>query len=392
VVVLDRTKEPGAPFEPLHGDVLSAMWHSPAESWADGRLPRVFGGRYGLGSKEFTPAMVKAVFDEAARDEPHNNFTIGIIDDVSHSSLTWDPSFSTDSARVRAVFYGLGADGTVGANKNTTKIVGANTDLKVQAYFVYDSKKSGSMTISHLRFDPEPIESTYLIDQATFVGVHQWTFLERMDVLSVAATGATVLVNTPYPTEAVWDRLPAEVQEVVLAKSLQLYAINAASVARAAGLGGRINTVMQTCFFALSGVLPTDEAIAHLKGAISSSYGKRGDVIVARNVEAVDTALAQLHRVAVPELVTATAPPPPLPLHHGVRRTGDGADARRRGDLLPVSAARRRYVPDRHVKVEKRTIAIEIPVGTRPVHRLRQVRDRLPPRRHPDEGLRRGGT
>ncbi len=365
LVVLDRTKEPGAPFEPLHGDVLSAMWHSSPESWADGRFPRVFGGRYGLGSKEFTPAMVKAVFDEATRDDPQNTFTIGIIDDVSHSSLSWDPSFSTDTARVRAVFYGLGADGTVGANKNTAKIVGANTDLNVQAYFVYDSKKSGSMTISHLRFDPKPIESTYLIDQATFVGVHQWTFLERMEVLSVAADGATVLVNTPYPTEAVWDRLPVEVQEVVLAKSLQLYAIDATSVARAAGLGGRINTVMQTCFFALSGVLPTDEAIARLKEAISSSYGKRGDVIVARNVEAVDTTLAQLHRVEVPDSVSATAHRRPAvagPTNDFVERVTARMLAGE-GDLLPVSALPPDGTfPTGTSKVEKRTIALEIPV------------------------------
>ena len=183
VVVLDRTKEPGAPFEPLHLDVLSALWHSSDDSWVDGRTPRVIGGRYGLSSKEFTPAMVKAVFDEAAKDDPRNGFTVGIIDDVTHTSLTYDPSFTTDNAKVRAVFYGLGADGTVGANKNTAKIVGKNTDLVVQAYFVYDSKKSGSMTVSHLRFDPEPIDSTYLIDRATFVGVHQWSFLERIDVL-----------------------------------------------------------------------------------------------------------------------------------------------------------------------------------------------------------------
>ena len=199
MVVLDRTKEPGAPFEPLHLDVLSALWHSPTSNWADGRTPRVIGGRYGLSSKEFTPAMVKAVFDEAARETPRNGFTVGIIDDVTHTSLPFDPAFSTDNARVRAVFYGLGADGTVGANKNTAKIVGKNSDLFVQAYFVYDSKKSGSMTVSHLRFDPQPIESTYLIDRATFVGVHQWSFLDRIDVLSVAAPGATVLINSPYP-------------------------------------------------------------------------------------------------------------------------------------------------------------------------------------------------
>lgn len=365
VVVLDRTKEPGAPFEPLHSDVLSALWHSPPQAWPDGRLPRVIGGRYGLGSKEFTPAMAKAVFDEAARDEPRNSFTIGIIDDVSHSSLAWDPTFRTDAARVRAVFYGLGADGTVGANKNTAKIVGDNTDLNVQAYFVYDSKKSGSMTVSHLRFDPQPIESTYLIDQATFVGVHQWSFLDRLDVLTVAAPGATVLINSPYPAEQLWDRLPIEVQDAVLSKGLQLHAIDAGAVAQAAGLGGRVNTVMQTCFFALSGILPADEATAELKRAISKTYGKRGEAVVERNTAAVDTALAHLHRVPVPESITA--------IRHRRPAVAAGADdfvqrvtARMlagEGDLLPVSALPPDGTfPTGTSKVEKRTIAIEIPV------------------------------
>jgi pyruvate-ferredoxin/flavodoxin oxidoreductase len=365
VVVLDRTKEPGAPFEPLHGDVLSTLWHSPPQSWPDGRLPRVIGGRYGLGSKEFTPAMVKAVFDEASRDDPRNGFTIGIIDDVSHSSIAWDPTFRTDAARVRAVFYGLGADGTVGANKNTTKIVGDNTDLNVQAYFVYDSKKSGSMTVSHLRFDPQPIESTYLIDQATFVGVHQWSFLDRMDVLTVAAPGATVLINSPHPAEQVWERLPVEVQQAVLSKSLQLHAIDAASVAKSVGLGGRINTVMQTCFFALSGVLPTDEAIAELKKAVVTTYGKRGEAVVERNTAAIDTALAHLHPVPVPESLTATRHRRPV-VAAGNDDFVQRVTARMlagEGDLLPVSALPPDGTfPTGTSKVEKRTIAIEIPV------------------------------
>ena len=231
VAVLDRTKEPGAPFEPLHLDVLSALWHSSPADWVDGVKPRVIGGRYGLSSKEFTPAMAKAVLDEAGKEHPINGFTVGIIDDVTHTSLSYDPSFRTDLAQVRAVFYGLGADGTVGANKNTAKIVGENTDLHVQAYFVYDSKKSGSTTISHLRFDPAPIESTYLIDQATFVGVHQWKFLERMEVLHVAAPGATVLINSPYPPAEVWDRLPIEAQRIVVDRQLHLHAIDATAVA-----------------------------------------------------------------------------------------------------------------------------------------------------------------
>jgi pyruvate-ferredoxin/flavodoxin oxidoreductase len=365
VVVLDRTKEPGAPFEPLHLDVLSALWHSSPDSWADGNTPRVIGGRYGLSSKEFTPAMVKSVFDEAAQDSPRNEFTVGIIDDVTHTSLSFDPSFTTDHARVRAVFYGLGSDGTVGANKNTAKIVGKNTDLVVQAYFVYDSKKSGSMTVSHLRFDPEPIDSTYLIDQATFVGVHQWNFLERIDVLKVAAPGAMVLINSPYPAEQIWDRLPVEVQEVVLERGLRLHAIDAAGVAEAAGLAGRVNTVMQTCFFALADVLPTEEAIARLKEAIATSYGKRGDVVVQRNIAAVDTTLARLFAVPIGSTVTATK-------HRRPTVSGEVTDFVQRvtarmlageGDLLPVSALPPDGTfPTGTAYVEKRTVATEIPI------------------------------
>ncbi len=365
VVVLDRTKEPGAPFEPLHLDVLATLWHSPAESWVDERVPRVIGGRYGLSSKEFTPAMVQGVFNQAAADEPKNGFTIGIVDDVSHTSLAYDPSFSTDRARVRAVFYGLGADGTVGANKNTAKIVGHNTDLNVQAYFVYDSKKSGSMTVSHLRFDESPIQSTYLIDQATFVGVHQWSFLERMDVLKVAAPGATVLINSPYSADHLWDHLPAEVQELVIERDLRLHAIDALAVARAAQLDGRVNTVMQTCFFALSGILPTEQAVAQLKAAVAETYGKRGDLVVQRNIAAIDTALA--HRFAVPTGPTVTAT---------VRRrraaTGPVSDFVARitarmlegeGDQLPVSALPPDgSFPTATSQVEKRTIATEIPI------------------------------
>ncbi len=365
VVVLDRTKEPGAPFEPLHLDVLSALWHSPKSNWVDGLTPRVIGGRYGLSSKEFTPAMVKAVFDEAASETPRNGFTVGIIDDVTHTSLAFDAAFSTDNARVRAVFYGLGADGTVGANKNTAKIVGKNSDLFVQAYFVYDSKKSGSMTVSHLRFDPQPIESTYLIDRATFVGVHQWSFLDRIEVLGVAAPGATVLMNSPYPPEQIWDRLPVEVQTIVLERELHLYAIDAAAVAKAAGLAGRVNTVMQTCFFALAGVLPTDEAIAKLKDAIVTTYGKRGDLVVQRNIAAVDTTLAQLFPVPVGNSVTATT-------HRRPTVGGDVTEFVRRvtarilageGDLLPVSALPPDGTfPTGTSRVEKRTIATEIPI------------------------------
>ncbi|HEY7628084.1 MAG TPA: pyruvate:ferredoxin (flavodoxin) oxidoreductase, partial [Ilumatobacteraceae bacterium] len=365
IVVLDRTKEPGAPFEPLHLDVMSAVWHSATTSWADGRQPRIIGGRYGLSSKEFTPSMVKAVFDEASRGEPRNGFTIGIIDDVTHTSLEFDPEFSTDQSRVRAVFFGLGSDGTVGANKNTAKIVGKNTDLNVQGYFVYDSKKSGTMTVSHLRFDPAVIDSTYLIDRATFVGVHQWNFLERVDVLNVAEPGATVLINSPYRPEQIWDRLPIEVQQVVIDRNLQLHAIDAAAVAEAVGLSGRVNTVMQTCFFALSNILPTDEAIARLKEAITATYGKRGDVVVQRNIAAVDATLAHLFPVPTQSAVTATK-------HRRPTVSGDVTDFVSRvtarmlageGDLLPVSAMPvDGTFPTGTAAVEKRTVATEIPI------------------------------
>jgi pyruvate-ferredoxin/flavodoxin oxidoreductase len=365
IAVLDRTKEPGAPFEPLHLDVLSALWHSAPDSWAEARPPRVIGGRYGLSSKEFTPAMVKAVFDEAAGDDPKNGFTVGIIDDVSHTSLPIEPSFVTDHARVRAVFYGLGSDGTVGANKNTAKIVGTYTDLEVQAYFVYDSKKSGSMTVSHLRFDPAPIESTYLIEQATFVGVHQWSFLDRIDVLHLAAPGATVLINSPHPAEKVWQSLPVEAQTTIVERDLRLFTIDADAVAAEAQLPGRVNVIMQTCFFALADVLPTEEAIAKLKEAIATTYGKRGEVIVQRNIAAVDLTLARLFPVPVESTVTATRFRRPT-VSGTVTDFVQRVTARMlagEGDLLPVSALPPDGTfPTGTACVEKRTIANEIPI------------------------------
>ncbi len=365
VAVLDRTKEPGAPFEPLHLDVLAALSGSPASAWSAGRPPRAIGGRYGLSSKEFTPAMVRAVFEEAALDRPRNPFTVGIVDDVTHLSLPVDPSFVTDRARVRAVFFGLGADGTVGANKNTAKIVGTRTGLHVQAYFVYDSKKSGSVTVSHLRFDDAPIRSTYLVGEATFVGVHQWSFLHRLDVLGVAAPGATVLLNSPHRPEDVWDALPGDVQQVVLDKGLQLWTIDAAAVAKNAGLAGRVNTVMQTCFFALSGVLPTDEAIAELKLAAEHSYGRLGALVVERNTAAIDTTLANLHQVPVGVSVTSTErrrSTVPAGSTDFVQRVTERMLAGE-GDLLPVSALPADGTfPTATSKVEKRTMAIEIPI------------------------------
>jgi pyruvate-ferredoxin/flavodoxin oxidoreductase len=365
VAVLDRTKEPGAPFEPLHLDVLASLWHSDEQAWPAGRRPRVIGGRYGLSSKEFTPAMAKAVFDEAAAAAPRNPFTVGIIDDVSHTSLTWDPSFRTDHAKVRAVFYGLGSDGTVGANKNTTKIVGDGTDLHAQAYFVYDSKKSGSTTISHVRFDDHPIAGSYLIDEATFVAVHQWNLLNVLDVLALAAEGATVLLNSPFPADQVWDRLPAEVQQQVLDRGLQLWTINAGKVARDAGMGGRINTVMQVCFFQLANVLPAAEALEHLREAIRRTYGARGDLVVARNIAAVDASLAQLHPVAVGIVVTATShrrPAVSVEAPDFVQRVTARMLAGE-GDLLPVSALPvDGAFPTATSRWEKRSIAAEIPI------------------------------
>ena len=365
VAVLDRTKEPGAPGDPLYLDVVTCLAEARAEGKL-GREVRVVGGRYGLSSKEFDPAMVSSVFAELGKPSPKNHFTVGIVDDVSHSSLAWDRSFDLDfPKRVQAVFYGLGADGTVGANKNSIKIIGEETDAAAQGYFVYDSKKSGAMTISHLRFGPGPIRSSYLVKRAGFVGIHQWQFLDKLDVLELAAPGATVLLNSPCPADEVWNRLPREVQDQVLAKKLSLYSIDAVKVAKESGLGGRINAIMQTCFFAISGVLPRDEAIARIKESIEKSYGKKGDEVVRRNFEAVDNTLANLHPVQVPAQATATRRRSPVVSPHApdfVQRVTARMLANQ-GDLLPVSA----FPPDGTwptgtSKWEKRAIAHEIPV------------------------------
>jgi pyruvate-ferredoxin/flavodoxin oxidoreductase len=366
LAVLDRTKEPGQPGDPLYQDVVTAL----AEADAEGRSPfgerlRVIGGRYGLSSKEFTPAMAKAVFDELAGERPRNHFTVGIIDDVTHTSLSVDPSFSTEGEGVRAVFYGLGSDGTVGANKNSVKIVGEQTDLFAQGYFVYDSKKSGSVTVSHLRFGPNPIRSTYLIDRASFVGCHQFSLVQRMDVLKLAEPGARFLLNCPYAHDEVWDRLPVEVQRSIIDKRLELWVIDAFGVAREAGLGARINTVMQPCFFALSGLMPKDEAIAAIKRSIQKTYGKRGEAVVARNYAAVDHALGALHRVEVPRAVTATVPrrPPVPPEAPGFVQRVTARMLAGEGDLLPVSALPvDGTFPTGTAKWEKRTLALEIPI------------------------------
>jgi pyruvate-ferredoxin/flavodoxin oxidoreductase len=362
IALLDRTKEPGAIGEPLYLDVVTAL----AEARRSGG-PIVVGGRYGLSSKEFNPAMVKAVFDELARpDGPRNHFTVGIVDDVTHRSLPVDPAFDIeDERRTRAVFFGLGADGTVGANKNAIKIIGEETDHDAQGYYVYDSKKAGAVTISHLRFGPGPIRSSYLIQRASFVACHQFGFLDRYDVLEPAAPGAVLLLNAPYPPSAVWDHLPREVQQAIIDKGIALHAIDASKVARETGMGGRINSIMQTCFFAISGVLPRDEAIGHIKAAIERTYGKKGAEVVRRNFAAVDATLAELDRVPVPEVVSATRTRPPIVSERApdfVQRVTAVLLAGK-GDLLPVSAFPVDGTwPTATAQWEKRNIAAEIPV------------------------------
>ncbi|MDT7718855.1 MAG: pyruvate-ferredoxin/flavodoxin oxidoreductase [Pseudonocardiales bacterium] len=339
IAVLDRTKEPGSIGEPLFLDVVAAL----TESHDDGErvLPRVSGGRYGLSSKEFTPGMVAGVFQELAGERPRRHFTVGITDDVSGTSLTYDASLDIEPPdTVRAVFFGLGADGTVGANKNTIKILGSEEHLHAQGYFVYDSKKSGAQTVSHLRFGPQPIRAPYLVRRASFVSCHQFGLLDQIDVLASAAPGATLLLNCRHPPDKVWEALSRPVQEQILAKRIDVYAINAGRIAREVGLAGRINTVLQTCFFAISGVLPRDEAITKIKDAITKTYGRRGEEVVQRNRAAVDRALEGLHRIEVPDRVTTTRELPPLVPAHAPEfvRTVTAEMMAGRGDDLPVSA------------------------------------------------------
>ncbi|HXI01738.1 MAG TPA: pyruvate:ferredoxin (flavodoxin) oxidoreductase [Candidatus Saccharimonadales bacterium] len=367
IAALDRTKEPGSVGEPLYLDVVTAL----SEAQADGttrfeRLPRIVGGRYGLGSKEFTPAMVHAVLDNLSSESPRNHFTIGIMDDVTGTSLTFDPDFDVEPENVmRAVFYGLGADGTVGANKNSIKIISEGTDRYAQGYFVYDSKKSGAVTISHVRFGPEPLRTSYLIRKAGFVACHQYVFMDRYDILERAADGAILLLNAPYGPEEVWDHLPREAQESIIAKKVRLFVIDAVKVARDAGMGGRINTVMQTCFFAISGVLPRDEAIARIKKSIEKTYGRKGEELVRRNFAAVDSTLEHLHEVKIPAAATAERRRPPVVSSKApdfVQRV-TAVMLSNQGDLLPVSA----FPVDGTWPVgtsqwEKRNIALTIPV------------------------------
>jgi pyruvate-ferredoxin/flavodoxin oxidoreductase len=367
IAVLDRTKEPGGAGEPLYQDVVTAITESlMSNEHRFERLPVVVGGRYGLASKEFTPAMVKAVYEELAKPFPKNHFVIGIRDDVTMSSLDYDESFDTETDDVvRALFWGLGADGTVSANKNSVKIIGEETPNFAQGYFVYDSKKSGAVTVSHLRFGPRPIQSSYLIRRANFVACHQFNFLERYDVLEFADEGATFLLNAPYNVEDVWQHLPRSVQETIINKRLKLHIIDAVAVAKETGMGVRINTIMQTCFFAISGVLPREEAIEKIKESIKKTYGRRGDAVVKQNYRAVEAALAHLHEVVVPERATSefdVAPVVPDYAPSFVKEVTAPIIAGR-GDQLPVSA----FPIDGTYPVgtaawEKRNIAQEVPL------------------------------
>ena len=366
IAVLDRTKEPGSLGEPLYLDVVTALSESRLANDRSSHTPRIIGGRYGLASKEFTPAMAKAVFDEVKKSVPKNHFTIGIHDDVTHTSLDYDSEFSTeDPGTVRALFYGLGSDGTVGANKNSIKIIGKNTDNYAQGYFVYDSKKAGSVTVSHLRFGPRPIRSSYLITRAGFVACHQFQFIERMDILSCAEPGATFLLNAPFAVEEIWDHLPLSMQETIIQKKLKFYLIDAYKVARETEMGNRINTIMQTCFFAISGVLPRDQAIEAIKNAIRETYGKRGEAIVAKNFVAVDHTLSHLHQVTVPSVASSSLRvlPPVSERASGFVRDVIGPMIAGRGDDLPVSAMPiDGTFPTGTAMWEKRNIAQQIPV------------------------------
>ncbi|MEK7808068.1 MAG: pyruvate:ferredoxin (flavodoxin) oxidoreductase [Chloroflexota bacterium] len=367
IAVLDRTKEPGSAGEPLYVDMITALHEGLVNGLAPFKvMPRIVGGRYGLSSKEFTPAMVKAVYDELKKEKPKNHFTLGILDDVTHSSLTYDKSFSTEMpGTVRAMFYGLGADGTVGANKNSIKIIGEDTPNYAQGYFVYDSKKSGSTTSSHLRFGPKPIHSSYLITSANFVACHQFNFLERFDMLKNAEEGATFLLNSPFSVDTVWDELPRKVQEQMIAKKIRFYIIDGYKVAKDTGMGGRVNTIMQTCFFAISGVLPKDEAIEAIKHSIEKTYGKRGEAVVAKNFEAVDKTLENLHEVKYPNKVTSEIKmrPPVVAAAPEFTQKVIAKMIASEGDDLPVSALPvDGTFPTATSQWEKRNITLEIPV------------------------------
>ncbi|MCP4800150.1 MAG: pyruvate:ferredoxin (flavodoxin) oxidoreductase [bacterium] len=366
ISVLDRTKEPGCSGEPLYMDIMTTLLEESQSGTLPFDMPKVVGGRYGLSSKEFTPAMIKGIFDDLGSDNPKNHFTVGINDDVSGTSISYDASYDIEKDNVvRGVFYGLGSDGTVGANKNSIKIIGESTDNNAQGYFVYDSKKAGAVTISHLRFGPDQIRSTYLISQANFLACHQWSFVEQYDMISKLAKGGTFLLNSPYNADEVWDKLPKEMQEDLIEKQAKFYVIDGVKVARDAGMGGRINTVMQTCFFAISGVLERDEAIDCIKDAIKKSYGSKGEKVVQMNYDAVDSSLANMHEVTIPDSATSSTKRPAIVVDEApdhVKQVTAMMMAGN-GDQLPVSA----FTPDGTwptgtTKWEKRNIALEIPV------------------------------
>ncbi|HEY6121380.1 MAG TPA: pyruvate:ferredoxin (flavodoxin) oxidoreductase [Pyrinomonadaceae bacterium] len=367
IAVLDRTKEPGGTGEPLYQDVVTALSESAATGTSNfASMPRVIGGRYGLSSKEFTPAMVKAVLDELKNNHPRNHFCIGINDDITFTSLPFASDFNIEAEdQVRALFWGLGADGTVSANKNSIKIIGEETDNFAQGYFVYDSKKSGAMTVSHLRFGARPIRSSYLIQRANFIAVHQFAFLNRYNVLAEAVEGTTLLLNSPYPAKEVWDQLPRAIQQTIIDKRIKLYSINAYDVAKETQLGNRINTIMQTCFFALSAVLPREESIAKIKEFIRKTYGKRGEPVIRQNFAAVDAALAHLHQITVPNVVTSTLGQvaPVADKAPAFVRNVTAEIIAGRGDMLPVSAfPEDGTYPVGTAQWEKRNIAQDVPV------------------------------
>jgi pyruvate-ferredoxin/flavodoxin oxidoreductase len=367
IAVLDRTKEPGAAGEPLYLDVQNAI----VESIVAGKIDRanaalVVGGRYGLGSKEFNPGMAKSVLDNLASEQPKNHFTVGIVDDVTDTNLPWDDDYSTTSDEVhRAMFYGLGADGTVGANKNSIKIIGKATDFYAQGFFVYDSKKSGSMTISHLRFSPKPIRSTYLIDKAEFLACHAFNFLERFDILRNLKKGGTFLLNSPYPAEEVWDHLPYEVQEALITKQAKFYVIDAYSLAKSLGLGGRINVIMQSAFFDISGVLPDDQSLKMIELAVEDTYGSKGKAVVEMNIKSANLARERIQKINLPEKPTSSLhmlPPVPKEAPEFVQDVTAEMIARR-GDSLPVSLLPEDgSYPVGTTQFEKRNVALEIPV------------------------------
>lgn len=367
IAVLDRTKEPGATGEPLYLDVINALYDGLNEGYGSIKsMPKVIGGRYGLSSKEFTPAMVKAVYDNLNMDKPKKYFTVGINDDVTHTSLDFDPHFSVESDKViRGLFYGLGSDGTVGANKNSIKIIGENTSNYAQGYFVYDSKKAGSVTVSHLRFGPKPIRSTYLVSKANFIACHQTVFIEKFDMLKDLVQNGVFLLNAPYKPEDVWDNLPRTTQKHIIDKNIKVYTIDAQAVAENSGMGRRINTVMQTCFFAISGVLPREEAINEINNSIKKTYGRKGDEIVKMNLKAVDNTIENLHEVPVKSEVTSSfdiLPPVPVDSPAFVKEVV-GEIIAGRGDDIPVSKfPKDGTFPTATSLFEKRSIALDIPV------------------------------